>query len=332
MCLSSPWSKLMLNAISYKVFPFIYFFTIPHDTNGITIVTKSDIATSPTAAIYIEKQPSEYTRAATTTVRGYCFEIYHHQRWWFPYGWSNLLLPQDRPVWSDIHLEPTPSIYNFKLPPTTTYVDESNGFRQQKTVTWTWIDPSWSKQHPNYGTDISCDKDGWQYGSWKWKSWSFQSSGLGIHTRRQKWVRYAQRKETLIRPKHSTMEEETVRKSTYCTSLIGGSDTTTISSTSSSIYNWDDTTTTGPRVDSCNNISIPSSSSSTSISFKPPNLILDVVNPTFLRSSHSAIFNTPILSWNNEVVRMAKFVEENDNYQGYCNLSNINKKPKRHSV
>lgn len=31
--------------------------------------------------------------------RVYCFEIYHHQRWWFPAGWGNLLLPQDPSVW-----------------------------------------------------------------------------------------------------------------------------------------------------------------------------------------------------------------------------------------
>lgn len=31
--------------------------------------------------------------------RVYCFEVYHHQRWWFPAGWSNLLLPQDPSVW-----------------------------------------------------------------------------------------------------------------------------------------------------------------------------------------------------------------------------------------
>lgn len=29
----------------------------------------------------------------------YCFEVYHHQRWWVATGWGHCLLPQDPPAW-----------------------------------------------------------------------------------------------------------------------------------------------------------------------------------------------------------------------------------------
>ncbi|KAI8641633.1 hypothetical protein BD408DRAFT_417909 [Parasitella parasitica] len=122
--------------------------------------------------------------------RGYLFEVYHHQRWWFPTGWSNLLLPQDRAVWTDAHLETTPSINNFCLPPDTTTNVESN---QQKIVSWTWLDPEWSTYQ-----SVNTDAQGWQYGSWQWKQWSSNSTGLGICTRRQRWHRRAQRTEYYI--------------------------------------------------------------------------------------------------------------------------------------
>lgn len=80
---------------------------------------------------------------------------------------------------SDTHLEPTPSIYNFSLPPATD---------QQKRVSWTWLDPEW-----NIVRDETTDSEGWQYGNWQWKNWEAQSGRLGICTRRQKWYRYAQR-------------------------------------------------------------------------------------------------------------------------------------------
>lgn len=104
MCSCSPWLKLILSAISCKVLPIVCFFTLPHNTQGITIVTNSDTTTSVSTAADLQSEPREYNDTVlTTTVRGYCFEIYHHQRWWFPYGWSDLLLPQDRPVWYVIH-------------------------------------------------------------------------------------------------------------------------------------------------------------------------------------------------------------------------------------
>lgn len=79
----------------------------------------------------------------------------------------------------------------FRLPPkTTTLILENN---QQKIVSWAWVDPKWSKYK---GTNT--DTNGWQYGSWQWKQWSSQSSGLGICTRRQKWYRHAQRTEYYI--------------------------------------------------------------------------------------------------------------------------------------
>ncbi|KAI7896147.1 uncharacterized protein EV154DRAFT_398489, partial [Mucor mucedo] len=118
----------------------------------------------------------------------YCFQVYHHQRWWFPTGWSNFLLPEDPPVWSDQHGKPIPKLHDFTLPPDT-YIGPPNEMNQQRCVSWVWMDPFWSKQK-----DVVGDKQSWQYGS-KWKNWSSDANGSGFYTRRRKWFRYAQRKE-----------------------------------------------------------------------------------------------------------------------------------------
>lgn len=126
----------------------------------------------------------------------YCFEVYHHQRWWVAAGWGHCLIPQDPPVWwflkifyfslyiyiyiivgrkPDIHLEPTCSIRTFRLPPPTRIG------KQQKHVTWVWTDPEWIR-----------GQVGWQYTDWTWK---FRSK---THTCYERWHRLAERKEYLV--------------------------------------------------------------------------------------------------------------------------------------
>ncbi|KAI9484582.1 integral peroxisomal membrane peroxin-domain-containing protein [Zychaea mexicana] len=123
--------------------------------------------------------------ASTTAVkqeldRLYCFSIYEHQRWWLHRGWSNFLLPHDRPEWSDEYLEPTPSIHAFNLPPSST------------SSHWVWVDPSWNTDKSGV---VTKDDGGWEYGNWDWKAWSNKATGLSVLTRRRRWIRCARRVE-----------------------------------------------------------------------------------------------------------------------------------------
>jgi hypothetical protein len=80
MCLHSPWVHPIQIACVRAIMPLFYYST--QNTNN---VTDSNMAVLK----------NEYEE----NCRGYRFELYHHQRWWFPTGWSNMLLPQDRAVW-----------------------------------------------------------------------------------------------------------------------------------------------------------------------------------------------------------------------------------------
>lgn len=181
------------------------------------------------------------------------------------------LLKKDFFYRSDEHLESTPPVHDFKLPPDT-HLRPPNDMNQQRIVSWTWIDPYWSKQKDDGG-----DKQAWQYGN-KWKAWSSESSGSGFFTRRRKWVRYAQRKEYWVKV------DSAVKESSCCSSMIGGSNTTY----SSSIYNWDDTSLISPS---------PSISTISDSPLKPILLANEV-----RRSSHSVTFKIPVLSCNQQTV------------------------------
>lgn len=126
-------------------------------------------------------------------------------------------------------MEATPYMNEFRLPPkTTTLILENN---QQKIVSWAWVDPKWSKYK---GTNT--DTNGWQYGSWQWKQWSSQSSGLGICTRRQKWYRHAQRTEYYIDvPMEGQQQEpeEEYPKTSYCDSQSTSGNSSSSGSSSS---------------------------------------------------------------------------------------------------
>lgn len=56
------------------------------------------------ALINHDNKSSSIQKQEEPATHTYCFELYHHQRWWFPTGWSNNLLPQDRPVWYATHI------------------------------------------------------------------------------------------------------------------------------------------------------------------------------------------------------------------------------------
>ncbi|KAI9320651.1 hypothetical protein BX666DRAFT_1831961, partial [Dichotomocladium elegans] len=97
--------------------------------------------------------------------RLYCFCIYEHQRWWVHTGWSPLMLPRDRPGWSDEYLEPTPSAGKFGLPPPVS------------DQVWTWTDPQWKVED-------------WEYANWNWEGWDSKPSIKAL-TRRRRWIRCA---------------------------------------------------------------------------------------------------------------------------------------------
>ncbi|KAI9269738.1 hypothetical protein EDC94DRAFT_513907 [Helicostylum pulchrum] len=117
--------------------------------------------------------------------RFYRFVIIEHQRWWLHCGWTSLLLPNERPKWSDQYLSKVPSIALFRLPPPTTKLDKLTNKSIQ--TAWKWISPEW--QIDDNHNDV--DTDGWEYGSWDWTNWNTKSSGLRVLTRRRHWVKSA---------------------------------------------------------------------------------------------------------------------------------------------
>lgn len=74
MCLYSPWTNPICVACVRAVTVLIYSWNITQ-----------------------ENEPEN--RQTTDLVNSYCFKVYHHQRWWFPTGWTNFLLPEDPPLW-----------------------------------------------------------------------------------------------------------------------------------------------------------------------------------------------------------------------------------------
>jgi hypothetical protein len=79
---------------------------------------------------------------------------------------------------SDEYLSQVPSTDKFHLPPPTT--------RGKTEISWEWLSSDWEIDFNH-----NVDKDGWEYGSWDWTSWSIKSSGLRVLTRRRHWVRNA---------------------------------------------------------------------------------------------------------------------------------------------
>ncbi|CAO3701498.1 unnamed protein product [Rhizopus stolonifer] len=113
--------------------------------------------------------------------RYYRFVVIEHQRSWLG-KWTTLLLPNERPEWSDEYLQKVPSIHTFKLPPSTI---KTNQNEESVKSSWQWVTQDWQI---DYNRNV--DKNGWEYGTWDWKSWA-SKSGLRIFTRRRYWIRNA---------------------------------------------------------------------------------------------------------------------------------------------
>lgn len=146
--------------------------------------------TSTTTSNY--KQSNKQKNANDHFDRFYRFVVIEHQRWWLHCGWSSLLLPKERPEWSDEYLSKVPSIQSFHLPHPTTRVDKNT--QRTLKISWEWVSQDWEIDRDHRPVD---DK-GWEYGSFDWKLWSTKSSGLRVLTRRRRWVRNARLVEEVI--------------------------------------------------------------------------------------------------------------------------------------
>ena len=63
------------------------------------------------------------------------------QRWWIGLEWTQALLPNERPSWSDpVHLASSPP-GAFVLPASTTVTSAPEGVK--RTFVWKWLDPEW---------------------------------------------------------------------------------------------------------------------------------------------------------------------------------------------
>ncbi|WVF71446.1 hypothetical protein IAT40_006250 [Kwoniella sp. CBS 6097] len=77
------------------------------------------------------------------------FEVHENQRWWMGLDWTSALLPQERPSWCDLHLQPVSPPQSFSLPATTSVVvpaptpTDPKG-RVLRTASWKWLDDDWS--------------------------------------------------------------------------------------------------------------------------------------------------------------------------------------------
>ncbi|KAJ3838706.1 Peroxin/Dysferlin domain-containing protein [Lentinula raphanica] len=78
-----------------------------------------------------------------TTLR-FLFTIYENQRWWMGLDFSPALLPNERPSWCSVSLQPVSPPAAFTLPePTSVYLHDSHGRRVKRTATWKWEEPEW---------------------------------------------------------------------------------------------------------------------------------------------------------------------------------------------
>ncbi|KAI9259626.1 integral peroxisomal membrane peroxin-domain-containing protein [Phascolomyces articulosus] len=178
----SPWVHMLRHMIQQRKMAILTATAI-HTTKTNT-GTKTTPLTTTTLSNTMDDDPFSPKQELD---RLYCFSVYEHQRWWLHRGWSKLLLPHDRPNWSDEYLEPTPSIDTFNLPP------------PSHSSHWIWVDPSWLPDKSGVKDD-----DGWEYGNWDWNGWNNKSTGLTVLTRRRRWIRCARR-----------IEEECINNDTF---------------------------------------------------------------------------------------------------------------------
>lgn len=93
------------------------------------------------------------------------FELHENQRWWMGLDWTSALLPQERPSWCDMYLNPASPPSSFALPSETViYLPEPrkndpNG-RVKRTAKWRWIDEDWSVVRKTGGVAAGGTKEG----------------------------------------------------------------------------------------------------------------------------------------------------------------------------
>ncbi|KJE95378.1 hypothetical protein CAOG_08921 [Capsaspora owczarzaki ATCC 30864] len=96
-----------------------------------------------------------------------CELVFENQRWWLAMGWTDRLMPGERPNFSDADGTIDRTRENIVLP---------RG--------WEWVSPSWQVL-----IDGESDREGWQYGTTRWQEWRNLAAGKHF-TRRRRWYRW----------------------------------------------------------------------------------------------------------------------------------------------
>lgn len=114
------------------------------------------------------------------------FEVLENQRRWFGLGWTNFLLPNERPSWcfeKSMQLAPavitdnTDDDFPFPIFPNDLYYYH-----------WNWVEPIWKLDKE---FNKSKDERGWVYYDSKWQKPSFKD-GFLKYTRSRRWTRKAE--------------------------------------------------------------------------------------------------------------------------------------------
>ncbi|KAI8642853.1 integral peroxisomal membrane peroxin-domain-containing protein [Parasitella parasitica] len=166
------WNSSLFRVIRYSYHRAAFVFGYANRTNV------------PQQAMTLSNHPNSDTSYHEHYNRCYHFRVIEHQRWWLHRGWTALLLPNERPEWSDEYLAQVPSIHKFHLPPPITKFNPKT--QKMTTITWQWESQEWQ-----IDDNRNVDKDGFEYGSFDWKKWCSKSSGLRVLTRRRFWTRNA---------------------------------------------------------------------------------------------------------------------------------------------
>ncbi|KAL8747645.1 MAG: hypothetical protein Q9190_000492 [Brigantiaea leucoxantha] len=120
-------------------------------------------------------------KGATSAGVRFTFVVFENQRRWLGLGWTNSLLPSERAVWTDEHLNPSDPKDNFRLPDI-----------EGRTAAWRWVEGSEWRVEGSKGRAASDEKDGWIFYDNKWNDGHRGQDGWGRYTRRRKWFRDAE--------------------------------------------------------------------------------------------------------------------------------------------
>lgn len=138
-----PWLRKKWNASRR---PSVAFKTQP-DPKHLGGVPNLHVSQSTTnnAASTVEEQ----TCSPVSEPLYFRFELQENQRWWMGLDWTSALLPQERPSWCDIYLNPSSPPNAFVLPSDSVmYLPEPKvgdpGGRTRRTSRWHWVDEDWS--------------------------------------------------------------------------------------------------------------------------------------------------------------------------------------------